>query len=89
MAYLILRRDPDANPIEAAPPQSSLGRMLPFLGVVFLALTVAWTIQTSGFGVDKYGRQTTWSPYYRIDYRQGATLHRHEPDQPAGDGAAQ
>jgi SAM-dependent methyltransferase len=61
LAYLLLRRDPDA-PAPAAPRPS------PAVPLVCLGLTVVMTVFTAGFFPGKGGRETTWSPYYRIDY---------------------
>ena len=49
---------------------------------------VALTAITSGFAKGRGDRETIWSPYYRIDYYPDQQVHRHEPHQPAGDGAA-
>ncbi|MBA4064174.1 MAG: hypothetical protein C0501_10760 [Isosphaera sp.] len=59
LAYLLFRPDPDAP---AAP------RPGPVVPAVCLGLTVLMTVFTAGFFPGKGGRETTWSPYYRIDY---------------------
>lgn len=64
IAYLILRPDPDAPPAPA-PDTPKTSNVLP---LACLGLTVFLTLFTSGLFPGKFGRQTTWSPYYRVDY---------------------
>jgi SAM-dependent methyltransferase len=63
IGYLILRKDPNAQP--ARPGIAIPGPEVP---LICLGLTVLLTLLTSGLFTGMYGRQTTWSPYYRVDY---------------------
>ena len=63
MIYLLVRDDPDAPP--AAPGAAKPSSLLPVLCVLAV---VAMTAMTSGFTKGPGKRETTWSPYYRIDY---------------------
>jgi len=56
IALLVLRADPD-----------SPARRPALVGLLCLAAATGLSIATSGFW-PLYGRDTTWSPYYRIDY---------------------
>src|SRR6266496_247170 len=69
LALLDLRPDKDALPGRFAPPGSLASRVVALAGLVCLATTVYLTVATSGFSELTDGRKTTWSPYYRIDYR--------------------
>lgn len=83
LAYLLLRKNPDATPeLRDAMPPSVTGataaatphpaplpktQKMAVLPLLCLLVTVALTFHTSGFRVVN-GRQTIWSEYYRIDY---------------------
>jgi hypothetical protein len=66
LAYYLLRDDP--NP-EAAAGGAPARKPSPLVLLVCLTLTVVMTLFTSGLFTGKSGRETTWSPYYRIDFR--------------------
>lgn len=63
VGYLLVRPDPDGDP--AGTPAPRPGHALPLF---CLLATVVLTLFTSGLFSGKGGRETTWSPYYRIDY---------------------
>ena len=58
LAYLLLRDDPDTS---APKPKVAIA-------LIVLGLTAALTLVTSGIVPGLSDRETTWSPYYRIDY---------------------
>jgi len=62
VGYFACRR-PAGDPAAGPPPR-------PAAAVVFLAIAVVLSVVTSGFFA-LHHRQTTWSPYYRIDYDPG------------------
>src|SRR5581483_5973794 len=75
IAYLMLRDDPDAPPApvtDAPGSPETAARPSPVLPLACLGVVVLLTVFTSGFFPAKYNRQTTWSPYYRIDYYPGS-----------------
>ena len=63
LAYFLSR--PIDHPRAEAPLADKPGGWAPY---VFLALIPLVTLPTSGVGVSTGDRETTWSPYYRIDY---------------------
>ena len=83
LAYLLLRKDPDAAPeLRDALPPSVTGATAPaaphpapspkvpgspLIPLMCLVAAVGLTFFTSGF-ITVRGRQITWSEYYRIDY---------------------
>jgi|GEM_PF-249633 len=83
LAYLLIRKDPDAGPeIRDALPPSVTGATAvaaphpapnpkptttPLVPLLCLAVAVGLTFITSGFFIVN-GRQIIWSEYYRIDY---------------------
>ena len=64
IAYLFLRPDPDAL-ISPDSPTKNKSQIVP---LVCLILALILTVFTSGFFPGDMNRETTWSPYYRIDY---------------------
>jgi hypothetical protein len=91
VAYLLLRKDPDAGPevrdalppsvtgaTAAAPPHPAPGpkpTTSPVVPLACLVVAVGLTAVTSGF-VKLRGREITWSEYYRIDYE---APHEYNP----------
>jgi SAM-dependent methyltransferase len=74
IAYLLLRNDPNAPVMPAAPSgpydlgeQNQPVQPSQFMPILVLIASLAVTVFTSGF-FDAKGFQTAWSPYYRIDY---------------------
>lgn len=83
IAYLLVRKDPDAGPeVRDALPPSVTGATTaaaphpapspqptgtPLVPLLCLLVAVGLTAVTSGFFIVK-GRSITWSEYYRIDY---------------------
>jgi hypothetical protein len=83
MAYLLIRKDPDAGPeVRDALPPSVTGATTsasphpapspkptasPVSPLMFLVAAIALTAITSGFFPVR-GRHITWSEYYRVDY---------------------
>jgi hypothetical protein len=62
LGYLLFRDDPNA------PAGSAVAKPKRLLPVCALATVLASTVFTSGFFSGEGGRETIWSPYYRIDY---------------------
>jgi hypothetical protein len=64
LAYWLLRKDshPVQDTATPAPPPSNL------ISLGSLAFILVLTAVTSGFVKGKSDQQTSWSPYYRIDY---------------------
>ena len=67
IAYFLLRGGADAPP-PATGPTAAPARPSPLVPVVCLGLAVALTTFTSGVLPGGANRETSWSPYYRIDF---------------------
>lgn len=64
IAYLVVQKNPAAQP---APPGGEGGLSSPRVSLAALVVAVLLTVVTSGF-FPVYGRNITWSEYYRVDY---------------------
>jgi SAM-dependent methyltransferase len=64
LAYLLVRPDPDAA-LSAGPSGQPKSQLLPLTCLVIASVL---TVFTSGFFPGVGAGETTWSPYYRIDY---------------------
>jgi SAM-dependent methyltransferase len=72
MVWLLVREDPDAfagaSETQPRPPEPGAARPNSLVPAVCVLGVVAMTAMTSGFTKGPGKRETTWSPYYRIDY---------------------
>lgn len=69
LAYFVVPWGSNETTTTPAPDGASGLRLnSPLFTVGFLALTVIFSIPTSGIGNLTPGRDTGWSPYYRVDY---------------------
>jgi SAM-dependent methyltransferase len=65
MVYLLVRDNHGLPPVADAPGSPKQSSVVP---AVCVLAVVAMTAMTSGFAKGPGKRETTWSPYYRIDY---------------------
>ena len=66
LAYLLVRKNPDAATSPNAPARKGL--LGGVVSLLCLLAAVGLTVRTSGFNPPEKDWQTTWSEYYRIDY---------------------